>query len=310
MRIVFFGTPALAVPPLAAITERHEVCSVVCQPDRPQGRGRKPAPPPVKSWAEEHGIPVHQPAKLNDGAFEEWLRAQQPELCALAAYGRLLKQPILDVPRHGFLNLHPSLLPKYRGPSPIQAAILNGDAVTGVTIMRISLEMDAGDILLQEEAPIAEDDTTATLTERLAHQGAALFVEALDLIAMGKAQFRPQPSEGVSHCRMLSKADGNIRWEEPAEHIHNLVRAAIPWPVAYSVLNGVTLRIHKTKVVDTPAQGSPGTITAIGKDDIHVATGEGTLAVLHVQPPGKRPMTVGEYLRGRQVAVGDRFQGA
>ena len=171
MRTVFFGTPELAVPALAAVAAHHNVTAVVCQPDRPKKRSKRPVPPPTKAWAVEHEIPVHQPLKLNDGAFEAWLKEQRPELCAIAAYGRLLKQPILDVPPEGWLNIHPSLLPRYRGPSPIQSAILNGDPVTGVSIMRLTLEMDAGDVLLQEETPVADDDTTESLSARLAQLG-------------------------------------------------------------------------------------------------------------------------------------------
>lgn len=309
MRTVFFGTPELAVPSLAAVAERHEVAAVVCQPDRPQGRGRKLVAPPVKVWAEARGIPVAQPEKLNDGRFEAWLREQAPDVCPLAAYGRILKQPILDVPPHGFINMHPSLLPRHRGPSPIQTALLEGDRVTGVTIMRLDAGMDTGDILLQVEVPIADDDTGATLTEKLAHEGAELLVRALDLIEKGKAVYRPQDHAQATYSRMFEKADGRIDWSAPADRIRNLVRAALPWPGAQARLGNDVVLIHRVEPADGPAGEPPGTITRVEKDRVVVATGEGSLAILTIQPPGKRPMAMGDYLRGHALKAGDRFEG-
>ncbi len=308
MRIVFFGTPELAVPTLDALMQHHNVTAVVCQPDRPQGRGKRPKAPSVKVWAEDHGVAVHQPLKLNDGAFEAWLKEQAPEACVLAAYGRLLKQPILDVPLDGFINLHPSLLPRLRGPSPISTAILQGDAVTGVTIMRLTLEMDAGDILLQEETPIHPDDTTATLTERLAEQGAALMARALDLIASGEAVYTPQDSSRATYCSLLKKEDGRIRWGAPATRIRDLVRATVPWPVAQCLHEGRVCRVHGAEVVDEPPTESPGTVLRVEKDRIVVATGEACLAITKFQAPGKKAMAMGDYLRGHAIAVGERFE--
>lgn len=307
MRIVFFGTPELAVAPLAALSREHDVVALVCQPDRPKGRGKKLVAPPTKLWAEEHGVPVHQPAKLNDGTFEAWLREQQPALCAVAAYGRLLKQPILDVPAMGFLNLHPSLLPKYRGASPIQSAILNGDSETGVTIMKVILEMDAGDILLQETTPIAPDDTTESLSVRLSEQGAELLLKGVNLVESGQAAFIPQDESRVVHCSPLEKQDGLIDWTRPATEIHNLVRAAIPWPVAHTPFKGVILRVYETKPVNDSPDAPPGTVLRVEKDAMAVSTGEGALLVLQVQAPGKRVMSVDDYLRGNPVQVGDRL---
>ena len=307
LRIVFFGTPELAVPCIEAVTARHTVTAAVCQPDKPKGRGRKLVAPPVKAWAEEHGIPVVQPVKLNDGAFEAWLRTQQPDVCVLAAYGRLLRQPILDVPRHGFLNLHPSLLPKHRGPAPIRGALLEGAEVTGVTIMRLSLEMDAGDLLLQEEAPIRPDDTALTLTPRLAEQGAALMVRALELVETGQAVFTPQDDSQATFTRMFAKEDGRIRWDRPARDLHNLVRAAQPWPAAQCAFRGETFRILKTEIIEGDAEDSPGTIVEVGKDRLVVATGAGRLAVLELQAPGKRAMAVADFLRGHEIAPGGGF---
>ena len=308
MRCVFFGTPELAVPSLEQLAAAHEVTAVVCQPDRPKGRRGKAVPPPVKLSSEALGIAVHQPTKLNDGAFEAWLGEQAPELCAVAAYGRLLKQPILDVPQRGWLNVHPSLLPRLRGPSPIASAILEGDAETGVTIMRLILEMDAGDIVLQERTPIGPEETAPELGARLAETGARMLAEAVNQIASGTATFTSQDNPKATYCKMLAKEDGRIRWTEPAAKIHRLVRAAMPWPTAQCLLEGQVCRIHKAAVLDAPADAPPGTIVSVDKDRVHVATGEGQLALLVFQAPGKRAMPMGDFLRGHALKPGDRFE--
>ena len=308
MRTIFFGTPELGIPALEVLRRRTNLLAVVCQPDKEQGRGRKPVPPPVKEWAIQHGVTVCQPEKLNDGTFEAWLRTHAPDLCVVAAYGRLLKQPILDVPRMGFLNIHPSLLPKYRGPSPIQTSILNGETKTGVTIMKVTLEMDAGPIMLQVEAPIYQEDTSLSLTNRLAQVGAALLDEAITLLETGRASFTPQDDSQATYCKLFEKSDGQIYWNKPAIAIHNLVRAAIPWPVAFSSYRGETMRIFKTEPLQSTAPAEPGTITEITKDAIIVATGEGTLAIRELQMPGKRRMTTAEFLRGRKIDVGSKFE--
>jgi len=308
VRVVFFGTPDLAVPCLEAAAASHDVVAVVSQPDRPKGRGKKLEPPPAKIWAQANDIPVVQPTKLNDGTFEKWLRQQAPDICLIAAYGRLLKQPILDVPPRGFLNMHPSFLPKYRGPSPIRTAILNGDDVTGVTIMRLTLDIDAGDILLQEKEPILPNDTWLSLSSRLAHKGAKLLVQGVDAIAAGTAHFKPQDHSKAVYCRMFKKSDGQIRWERPAREIHNLVRAAVPWPVAHCLYNGKVCRIHATEVVEGSYDASPGTVVSVEKDRVIVATGEEALAILVFQPPGKRAMPMLDYLRGHSIEIGERFE--
>ncbi len=308
MRTVFFGTPELAVPSLARAAECSEIAAVVCQPDKPQGRSGTPAPPPVKVWAVEHGIPVLQPAKLNDGTFEAWLREQRPDVCLMAAYGRLLKQPILDVPPLGWLNVHPSLLPRWRGPSPIQTAILAGDAETGVTIMRVILEMDAGDIVLQQTTPIGPDETSEELSARLAVMGADLLAQAMGLVEQGKASATPQDPETVVFCALFNKEDGRIRWDGPAWRIHNRVRASIPWPVAQCLYRGEVCRILRTTPVETPADAPPGTITQVLKDRVLVATGEGQLAILRFQAPGKKPMDMSAFLLGRRIEPGERFE--
>jgi len=297
------------VPSLETVARGHEVCAVVCQPDKPQGRSGTSVAPPVKQWADAHGVACVQPVKLNDGTFESWLRAQAPEVCVLVAYGRILKQPLLDVPVHGFLNMHPSLLPRHRGPSPIQTAILCGDAVTGVCVMRLDAGMDTGPILLREEHPIDPDDTTLSLTRRLADAGADALARALALVAEGKAEYRPQGDEGVTVTRTYTKEDGRIRWAAPARDIHNLVRAAVPWPVAQCGYKGAVCRILKTAVVAENASGvTPGTVTAVAKDRVLVAAGEGQVAVLEFQAPGKKAMAMGDFLRGHAMSPGERFE--
>ncbi len=308
MRVVFFGTPALAVPSAEAVAARHEVAAVVCQPDRPQGRSNRPVPPPVKCWALERGVPVYQPEKIHDGTFEAWLRAQAPELCAITAYGRLLKQPIIDIPTKGWLNMHPSLLPRHRGPSPIQTALLEGDEVTGVTIIRLTLEMDSGDILLQKSTPIGADENAEDLTERLARMGAELLAEGVDRVEAGTAEFVPQDPEKATYCTMFEKEHGRIRWGHSAQQIHNQVRACLPWPVAHCLYQGEVCRIHKSMVVDQFSDAAPGTVLSVEKDRVLVGTGDGQLAIMQFQPPGKRVMTMADFLRGHPMQAGERFE--
>ncbi len=296
------------MPSLAAVAAHHEVAAVVCQPDKPRGRGKKLGPPPVKVWAREHGLAVHQPARLNDGGFEAWLREQRPELCTIAAYGRLLKQPILDVPPHGFINMHPSLLPRWRGPSPIQSAVLAGDRETGVSIMQLALEMDAGPLILQEKATIGAHESAAELAGRLGPIGARLLLEAVDAIAHGTATYTPQNDAQAVYCRMLRKEDGFIDWSKPAHVLHNQVRGCQPWPVAQCVWHGAVCRIHRSAVLDNPATASPGTVTLVAKDRIGVATGAGQLIILEFQAPGKKAMSMEAFLRGHTIERGERFE--
>lgn len=310
MRIVFFGTPELAVPTLEGVAARHNVTALVSQPDKAQGRSKQLVPPPVKVRAQELGIPVQQPVKLNDGTFEAWLKQQNPDVCVLVAYGRILKQPILNVPAQGFLNLHPSMLPKYRGPSPIQSAILEGETETGVTIMRIGLDMDAGDILLQRAFPIGEDDDAESLTQTLARAGAELMIESLDRLERGVATFTPQDHERASYCKMIGKEDARIEWCMPARDILNRVRGFVPWPVAQSTLRGEVLRIYAARAVPHFGAEPSGTVVEVTKDGFTVATSEGGLAIERVQAPGKRVMTSAEFLRGRPLRVGERFTDA
>lgn len=308
MRTVFLGTPALAVPTLAAVAAEHEVLAVVCQPDRPAGRSGKPVPPPTRVWAEAHGIPVHQPTKLNDGTFAAWLHALHPDLGIVFAYGRLLKAPILDIPPLGWLNVHPSLLPRWRGPSPIQSAILHGDATTGVSIMKVALEMDAGDILLQEPLDIAPDETAEALTDRVAPVGARMMLQAMAQLAAGTAHATPQDPNRVTHCTMLTKEHGYLQWTRSASALHNQIRGCVPWPAAQTILRGQPCKLLGSVRIEGTADAPPGTIVRLEKDVAVVATGEGLLGTTLIQAPGKKPLPMGDYARGARLEPGERFE--
>lgn len=308
MRIVFFGTPPVAVPTLVMLAAEHDVTAIVTQPDRPRGRSGRPEPPVVKVWALENGLPVYQPEKLHDGAFEAWLRAQRPDICVLAAYGRFLKQPLLDVPPLGWLNLHPSLLPRWRGPSPIQTALLEGDAETGVTIMRVVLEMDAGDIVLQESTPIGPEETAGDLTARLAVMGARLMAQALVMVERGNAPGIPQDRSRVTTSTLFDKERGRLHWADTSRRIHDQVRACNPWPMAYASFRGQTCRILKTQWLSDAHGAAPGVVLDVGKDRILVAAGEGQLVLLRLQLPGKKALDADAFLRGTPVTPGERFE--
>jgi len=307
LRIVFFGTPELATPSLNQIMGKHHIVAVVCQPDKPAGRKKKLQAPPTKVWAEERGITVHQPTKLNDGAFEEWLKQQQPDVCALVAYGRILKQPILDVPKHGFLNMHPSLLPKYRGPSPIQSAVLAGEEETGVTIMRLDAGTDTGDMILQKKVAVDAAANAGTLTEKLADLGAQMLDEAITLVETDKAEYTPQDHEMATHSHMFTKQDGAIDWSKSASEIHHQIRACNPWPMAYTPWNGQPLRFHVSSVSNDESTKGPGTVVRTDKTAIHITTGFGTIGIETLQMPGKKALAVDDFLRGREIPIGTQF---
>ena len=308
MRVAFFGTPALAVPCLERVAAAHEVAVVICQPDRPKGRSKKLVAPPVKVCAERLGLPVHQPLKLNDGAFEAYLREIAPDIGVVTAYGRMLQQPILDIPTKGWLNLHPSLLPRWRGASPIKTAIMAGDAETGVTIMRVIFEMDAGAVVLQESTSIDNEENAEELAERLTVLGADLMVEALSQVKNGTAKETSQDLEKGTESKIFAKEDGRIRWSASAQTIHNLVRAAMPWPMAHCNFGGDVYRIHRTVLVAGATDRAPGTVTEVTKERIVVATDDGQIAILSLQAPGKKAMATQAFLLGHRVQVGDRFE--
>jgi methionyl-tRNA formyltransferase len=302
-RVVFMGTPAFACPTLAALVAGpHDVVGVVCQPDRPRGRGLALAPPPVKTLALEHGLPVLQPTKVRTPEFLDSLRALAPDVIVVAAYGRILPRPVLDLPPRGCINVHASILPRHRGAAPIQHAILAGDAETGVTIMAMSEEMDAGDMLLVRRTPIAPDDTGGSLTERLSRIGAAALTDALEGIAAGTIVPTPQPAEGITFAPRIEREHTRLDWTRPAVELERTVRAFAPEPSAYTTLDGATLKVLAAEV--RTGGGAPGSILEAGARGLVVATGFGALALLEVQAQGKRRMPAAAFLAGRRLAVG------
>jgi methionyl-tRNA formyltransferase len=302
-RIVFMGTPSFACPTLAAlIAGPPPVVGVVCQPDRPRGRGLATTPPPVKSLALTHGLPVYQPAKVRTGELREWLRALAPDVVVVAAYGRILPRDVLELPPHGCVNVHASILPRHRGAAPIQQAILAGDSETGVTIMMMSEEMDAGDMLLVRRTPIAPDDTGGTLGERLAQLGADAIVEAIAGLESGAIRPVPQPAGGITFAPRIEREHTRLDWTRPADVLARTVRAFAPEPAAFTTLDGATVKVFAAEARD--GRGVPGTVSSAGRDGLVVATGDGALALLEVQLQGKRRMPVRAFLAGHAIAPG------
>ena len=316
MPIVFIGTPAFAVPSLRRlVADGHAVSAVFTQPDRPAGRGRKPAPPAVKTAAEELGLPVYQPATLRDPEVVERLRSLAPEVMVGVAYGQLIRPEVLAIPPRGVLNVHPSLLPRWRGASPIAAGILAGDEDTGVTIIRMNEGLDAGPILAQRVRPISPEDTTGSLTEALAEEGADLLSQTLPGWLAREITPRPQDESQATVCRQLRKADGLIDWTRPAVEIWRRVRAYNPWPCACSPLDGDTMSFWRAWPLDGDSGEPPGTVVEApgglpgetADAAFAVQTGEGLLAVLEAQRAGRRPLSSAELLRGMPGLIGRRF---
>jgi len=302
MRVVFLGTPAFVVQPLRRLVEAgHEIVAVVTQPDRPAGRARAPQPPPVKQAALDLGLPVVQPETLRDPAAVEQLRALRPDVGVVAAYGEILRRNVLEIPPLGYLNIHPSLLPLYRGPSPVAAAILAGDAVTGVTVMLLERAMDAGPILAQASLPLDPEARTGPLTGQLFAMGANLLVGALPLYAAGELVPEPQDHARATITHMLVKDDGRLDWSEPAVKLERAVRAYDPWPGAWTTFLDQPLKIIRATVETGTVEAAPGTI--LDTPSLLVATGNGLLRLDEVQPAGKRPMAGSDWRRGQRNAV-------
>jgi methionyl-tRNA formyltransferase len=308
LRIIFMGTPELAAASLGALLREpaFQVIAAVTQPDRPKGRDLKLQPSPVKQLALSAGVPVLQPEKARDEKFLGELQQLQPELIAVAAFGQILPKAILDLPRLGCLNVHTSMLPKYRGASPIQSAILNGETETGVTIMKMDVGLDTGDILTQRTTPIRDEDNAATLHDRLAQLGAELLVETVCDLAAGKLQPRPQPHELATHVAKIKKEDGRINWSQPARAIWNRIRAFTPWPGAFTFLpaqpHPLLLKLWQAEVVS--GQRTAGEILSADKTGIVIACGEGALRVTNLQREGGRKMSAQEFLAGHALKPG------
>ncbi|PWG62232.1 methionyl-tRNA formyltransferase [Sediminicurvatus halobius] len=307
-RVVFAGTPAYAVPALQRLLDGvAEVCAVYTQPDRPAGRGRRLLPSPVKQAAEQAGVPVEQPERLRDSQVRERLAAYAPDVMVVAAYGLILPPKVLAIPRRGCLNLHASLLPRWRGAAPIQRAILAGDERTGVCLMQMEKGLDTGPVVACRETPITGDDTAGTLHDRLARLGAELLAAHLADWCAGRLAATPQPESGVTYAEKIDPAEAWIDWSQPAAALARQVRAFEPWPVARTRRGDGELRLRMARALPAPADAPPGTVLAATADGLDVATGEGVLRITQLQAPGRRAQPVAEFLRGHRIGAGERL---
>jgi methionyl-tRNA formyltransferase len=303
MRIIFMGTPEFAVPSLRTLIEsEEEVVAVVCQPDKPKGRGLEVIPPPTKVLAEKHSIPVLQPQKIRTDEFFNNIKNLNPDLICVTAYGKILPKNILDLPPYGCINVHASLLPKYRGAAPINWAIMRGEKATGITTMKMDEGMDTGDMLLRREMPIDDEDTGETLSEKLSEMGGEVLIETIKLFKEGRLDPIPQDHSQATYAPMLKKEDGNIDWEKSAEEIKNLVRGALPWPGACTSLERKLLKIYKARV--TSGEGKPGEVIKSESAILRVATGYGAIDLLEIQIEGGKKLEIESFLRGRKVKEG------
>jgi methionyl-tRNA formyltransferase len=317
MRVVFFGTPAFALPTLEAlIRSRHEVVGVLTQPDRPRGRGQKPSDAPVKARSRELGLPVLQPGTLTDPATLQWIAALAADIGVVAAYGRILTEAVLSTPRRGLINVHASLLPKYRGAAPVHRAVIAGETMTGVTIMRVVKALDAGPMLATVERPIGPDETSDAVERDLSVRGARLLVETLDRLAHGALDEVPQDDSLATYAHRLTRADGIVNWSRPARELHNQIRGLHPWPHAHSYLGGERVILHGSRAIERASgpedrhQPDPGTIVAAVGDQLRVATGDGALLITELQTEGRRPTSTRAFLAGHPLTPGLRFQQA
>ena len=308
MRIVFMGTPDFAVGSLQALCEsgKHEILAVVTQPDRPKGRGNKLLQTPVKEYALEQGLTVYQPQKVKTPEFVELLHELQPELIVVAAFGQFLSKEILELPKYGCINVHASLLPKYRGAAPIQYAIIKGEKESGVTIMQMDIGMDTGAILDKVVVPIAENTTMGELHDALREQGATLLLQVIDKIAAGTAVAEPQDDAQATYATLLDRSMEHIDWSKTAQEVHNLIRGFNPAPSTFTKLpNGKSLKIWGSKMTDKSSAAAAGTVIETGKHSFFVACGEGVLEITEVQPESKKRMPAQVFLNGRGVQEGD-----
>ena len=307
MKIMFMGTPDFAVPCLARLAEISDVAGVVTQPDKPRGRGQKLSPSPVKAFAEAHGITVYQPPRVRDAGFMAELEKIAPELIVVVAFGQILPQRILDIPPLGCVNVHASLLPRYRGAAPMQRCLMAGETKTGVTTMVMDAGLDTGDMLLWEELSVGEDMTMEELHDTLSRMGAALLEKTIAALIDGTATRTKQDDAASCYAAMLDKETGKMEWSKSALELHNLVRAMDSWPGAYATLDGKTYKIWRTRVLAEAQGGAPGEIIGRTEKGFAVATGRGALEILEIQAPGKKRMTTAEYLRGHALPAHSFF---
>ena len=309
LRIAFLGTPDFAVPTLRQLIDsRHEVVVVVSQPDRPRGRGHKLQPTPTKVAAENAAVPVLQPERIRDEGVLRALAGMQLDLGVVAAYGKILPDSLLAIPRLGMVNVHASLLPEYRGAAPVHRAVIDGRRETGVTIMRVVRELDAGPMIATARYAIGADETSVDVERALAALGAPLLLSAVEQLAAGTAQEIPQDDRGATYAPKIVKAESAIDWSLTAAHLHNLVRGLQPWPLASAHLNGVRYLLHRTARTDDRASQPPGTVIEAAGDRLSVVAGDGEVfRIVEIQPEGRRVMTAREFLAGHHVPIGSQF---
>ena len=308
LKVVFFGTPQFAVPTLdALLASSHSVVGVVTQPDKPRGRGQKETDAPVKARAVQAGLRTLQPVTLKDPAALADIASLGADIGVVAAYGKILTQAVLDIPRLGMVNVHASLLPRYRGAAPVHRAVIAGETTTGVTIMRVVLALDAGAMLARVERPVGPNDTSDQVERDLASLGAAVLVQTLDRMAAGPVNEVPQDDSLANYAHRLTKEDGLVDWSRTADEIHNQIRGLHPWPHAYSYLDGQRLILWRSTWSDEPVEADPGTVLAADGDELRVATGRGTLLITELQAEGRRVARTREFLAGRQITAGLRF---
>lgn len=305
MKIVFMGTPDFAVPSLKKLIAEYDVVAVFTQPDRPKGRGKKLAMSPVKEVAVEHNIPVYQPVKLrNDKETIDKLKAIEPDFIIVVAFGQILSKEVLDIPKYGCINLHASLLPKFRGAAPINWSIINGEKFSGNTTMLMDVGLDTGDMLLKNQVEITEDLTAGELHDKLMISGSDLLVDTIKGVVAGTIKPVKQIDEESCYASMLNKDLAEINWSKSSKEIHNLVRGLNPWPVAYSYYGEFMMKIHKTKVVNKNSDKIPGTVLSVDKKGIEVSTGGGVLLIEKLQFPNGKPLMVEQFINGNTIEVG------
>ncbi len=309
MRTIFFGTPEFAVPSLAAMVDAgYAPRAVITRPPRPVGRGHRLQQPPVAVWARDHDLAVLQPIAVNRRRFRERLEALAPDVAVVAAFGQIFRRRLLDLPRLGCINLHASLLPRYRGAAPVQAAIAAGDAVTGVTTMRMTEGLDSGPMLLREEVEIGPAETTPELTARLARRGARLVVDTLRRLERGELTGEPQPEDLASYAPQLDKSDGIVDWRRTADEIYNRIRAYTPWPGQSSTLRGKRVKLVRVRPLEGRASGEPGTLAGLADGLLKVVCGKGTvLGLERVQVAGRHAVNAADFANGERLQGGERF---
>lgn len=301
LKIIFAGTPDFAAKHLAALLEtQHQIVGVLTRHDKPAGRGKKLTPSPVKVLAQEHDIPVFQPVSLRDAENQQWLKDRNADLMIVVAYGLILPQAVLDIPRLGCLNVHGSLLPRWRGAAPIQRSIWAGDAETGVTIMQMDAGLDTGDMLYKAVCPITADDTSATLYEKLAVTGPKALIHTVDMLSSGQCTPEKQDDTLANYAEKLSKEEARIDWQQDAAHIKRCIRAFNPWPMSYFMVQEQLIKVWQAEVIDDSQGKQPGTIISADKNGICIATGNGILNITQLQPPGKKAMSAQDILNSRR----------